>query len=101
MTNTFSRYTATATSTNTVITTVGAGKVVVIIGVLVINITNEPIYVTLKVAGKTLMANTSIPVRGIFSPLDGKINLIAGDTIEVISSAPNSADIIISVMEIT
>ena len=111
MANTFTRKLSrgigtTATQVGTY--TVGAATTAVVIGVTVTNTSGSAItanvYISDNSAANTyIVANAPISSGASLVPIGGdqKIVLITGDKIYVQSSAANSADAILSVMEIT
>lgn len=78
-----------------------------IIGLTVANTTMTPItigiYLTISGSDFYIIKNAVIPVGGALVPVGGeqKVVLEAGDAIKVVSSAAASADVIVSVLEIS
>lgn len=78
-----------------------------VIGLTVANITMTPItigiYLTISGSDFYIIKNAVIPVGGALVPVGGdqKVVLEAGDAIKVISNNASSADVIISVLEIS
>ena len=109
MANTFTRHINEVSSarqaigmTEFTLYTVGSSTTAVIMGCHVSNLTSSAITVTIKAAGVTLVKDASIPVNSGLDLLDGsRINLVATDTVTVQSSAPISADALLSIMERT
>tara|TARA_R100000030_G_C3177836_1_gene105059 strand:- start:249 stop:518 length:270 start_codon:yes stop_codon:yes gene_type:complete len=82
--------------------TVAASTTAVIMGCHVSNLTSSAVTVTVKAAGATLVKDVSIAANSALDLLNGsRINLVATDTVTVQSSAPVSADAILSIMEKT
>lgn len=87
--------------------TVGGGVVTTVIGLSVCNTTTSPITVDVTVydgANSTyLVKGAGVPVGNAFVPIGGdeKVVLIAGDSIQVKSSAASSVDAVMSILEIS
>lgn len=83
--------------------TAPASNEVVTIGINLANVHTSQIYVTLQHVGTgntiNLIKDVPIPAGSSLSPLDGKINLVAGDILRVSSDTENSVDVLISVLE--
>lgn len=87
--------------------TVGAGNTAVIVGLTVTNITGSSVSANVWLNDQS--ANTSLVVNGPISSGsslvlvggDQKVVLQAGDSIYVQMSAASSADVIMSILEIT
>lgn len=85
----------------------GAGVQATIIGMTVANTTDAPISanITITSAGSEffMVKNAIIATGGALVPIGGdqKVVLEANDFLQVQTSAANSADVIISVLEIT
>lgn len=85
----------------------GAGVQATIIGMTVANITDAPISanITITSAGSEffMVKNAIIATGGALVPIGGdqKVVLEANDFLRVQTSAANSADVIVSVLEIT
>ena len=103
MANTFTRHVNTDVGmTSVTMYTVASSTTTVIMGCHVSNLTSSAITVTIKAAGATLVKDVSIPVSSGLDVLDGsRVNLVATDTVTVQSSAPVSADALLSIMERT
>lgn len=77
------------------------------IGMSIANTSNADItasaYMTRSNVNYYIIKDASIPVGKTFVPVGGeqKTVLIAGDALKVVSSAANSADVIVSVLNIT
>lgn len=108
MANTFKNYflkNATTTAANAY--AVGAGTQATVIGMTVSNTTGTPISanVTVVSGGTTyfLVQNATISNGGALVPVGGdqKLVLEAGDYMQVQTSVTNSADVIVSVLEIS
>lgn len=106
MANTFKNYVAAdvGTSASTLIT---ASTATTVIGMTVSNITASPItvdvYITVSAADYYIVKGATVPTGGALVPVGGdqKVVLETGDALKVISSASTSADVIVSVLEIT
>ena len=82
--------------------TVASSTTAVIMGCHVSNLTSSAVTVTIKAAGATLVKDVSIAANSALDLLNGsRINLIATDTVTIQSSAPVSADALLSIMERT
>lgn len=85
----------------------GTGVQATLIGMTVANITNAPISANVTItAGGTeyfMVKNATIATGGALVPIGGdqKVVLEAGDYLRVQTSAADSADVILSVLEIT
>ena len=103
MANTFSRNVSTTVGVITsTVYTVPADTTAVMMGCHVANLTSSQITVTLKAAGAHVGKDIPIPAGSNLDVLAGsRINLDAADTVTIQSSAPLSADVILSVMERT
>ena len=103
MANTFTRHVNNNVGmTEVTMYTVASSTTAVIMGCHVSILTSIAITVTIKAAGATLVKDASIPVNSGLDLLDGsRINLVATDTVTVQSSAPVSADALLSIMERT
>lgn len=106
MANTFKNYVAAdvGTSASTLIT---ASTATTVIGMTVSNTTASPItvdvYVTISASDYYIVKGATVPTGGALVPVGGdqKVVLETGDALKVISSAATSADVIVSVLEIT
>jgi hypothetical protein len=106
-TNTFKRYAAknVLTTANTIITANAATQTTVI-GLSVCNTSQSPItanvYVTSSGVSYYIVQGATVPVGGALTLFggDGKLVLNSSDTFNVQSSANNSCDAIVSVLEI-
>ena len=103
MANTFTRHVNTNVGmTSVTMYTVAASTTTVIMGCHVANLTSSAITVTLKAAGATIAKDVSIPANSALDVVNSsKINLVATYTVTLVSSAPVSADAILSIMERT
>ena len=103
MANTFTRHVNTNVGMTAVtMYTVASSTTTVIMGCHVANLTSSAITVTLTAAGATLAKDVSIPAASALDVLNGsRVNLVATDTVTLVSSAPVSADAILSIMERT
>ena len=103
MANTFTRHVNTDVGmTEVTMYTVASSTTTVIMGCHVANLTSSAITVTLTAAGATLAKDVSIPAASALDVLNGsRVNLVATDTVTLVSSAPVSADAILSIMERT
>ena len=108
MANSFKNYflkNANTTSQNVYVA--GAGVSATVIGMTIGNTTAAPISANITVTSATvaytMLLNATIATGGALVPVGGdqKLVLEAGDFIQVQTSAANSADVIVSVLEIT
>lgn len=108
MANSFKNYflkNANTTSQNVYVA--GAGVSATVIGMTIGNTTDAPISANITVtSGGTsyvMLQGATIATGGALVPVGGdqKLVLEAGDFVQVQTSAANSADIIVSVLEIT
>ena len=108
MANSFKNYflkNANTTSQNVYVA--GAGVSATVIGMTIGNTTAAPITANISVTSATvaytMLLNVTIATGGALVPVGGdqKLVLEAGDYIQVQTSAANSADVIVSVLEIT
>jgi len=108
MANTFKNYflkNANTTSQNVYVA--GAGVQATLIGMTIGNITSAPITanITITSSGTSyfMLQGATIATGGALVPIGGdqKLVLEAGDFLQVQTSAANSADVIVSVLEIT
>lgn len=108
MANSFKNYflkNANTTSQNVYVA--GAGVSATVIGMTIGNITSAPITanITLTSSGTTyfMLQGATVATGGALVPVGGdqKLVLEAGDYLQVQTSAANSADVIVSVLEIT
>jgi hypothetical protein len=106
MANVFKNYVAAdvGTSASTLIT---ASTATTVIGMTVANTSASPItvdvYVTISASDYYIVKGATVPTGGALVPVGGdqKVVLETGDALKVISSAATSADVIVSVLEIT
>jgi hypothetical protein len=106
MANTFKNYVAqnVGTSASTLIT---ASAATTVIGMTVANTSASPItvdvYVTISATDYYIVRGATVPTGGALVPVGGdqKVVLETGDALKVVSSAATSADVIVSVLEIT
>ena len=108
MANSFKNYflkNANTTSQNVYVA--GAGVSATVIGMTIGNTTSAPISANITVTSATvaytMLLNATIANGGALVPVGGdqKLVLEAGDYIQVQTSGANSADVIVSVLEIT
>lgn len=108
MANSFKNYflkNATTTAANAYVA--GAGVSATVIGMSIGNTTSAPITanVTITSGGTTyfMLQGATIATGGALVPVGGDQKLVmeAGDYLQVQTSATNSADVIVSVLEIT
>ncbi len=108
MANSFKNYflkNANTTSQNVYVA--GAGVSATVIGMTIGNTTAAPITANISVTSATvaytMLLNATIATGGALVPVGGdqKLVLEAGDFIQVQTSAANSADVIVSVLEIS
>ena len=108
MANSFKNYflkNANTTSQNVYVA--GAGVSATVIGMTIGNTTSAPISANITVTSATvaytMLLNATIATGGALVPVGGdqKLVLEAGDYVQVQTSAANSADVIVSVLEIT
>ena len=106
MANTFKNYVAAdvGTSASTLIT---ASTQTTVIGMTVANTSASPItvdvYITVSASDYYIVKGATVPSGGALVPVGGdqKVVLETGDALKVVSSASTSADVIVSVLEIT
>lgn len=109
MASTFKNYTARSigTSANTVYNPTTTNIQSTIIGMTIANIVTTPIYVSVILndtsANTYLVKNAIVPVGGSLVPIGGDQKLVMeqNDSILVVSDTATSADVIVSVLEIT
>ena len=110
MANTFKSITKTggATAANTDITvyTVPASTTTIIIGLTISNLINTSITVDVKLENADgdnihIGKNLPIPSGSALNALTGKVVMETGDILKVQSDTANSADIALSIMEVT
>lgn len=101
MANTFNRLLVTGTSAGSTPITIGAGKTWVIIGLMASNVAGTLLTFSINIAGTSLAKNIPLPEGSSVSLLDGKIVMIAGDTLDEICSTDAGVEYIISYMEMT
>jgi len=108
MPNTFKNFaTANVGTTNTDVYTAGAGVQSTVIGMTVANTTNNNINVNVQatVNAQTvfLVKGALVPPGGAIVPVGGdqKVVLEAGDKLSVQSDTATSADVLLSVLEIS
>jgi len=108
MANSFKNYflkNATTTSQN--VYAAGAGVQATVIGMTIANVTDAPISANVTVTSDGveyfMVKNATIASGGSLVPVGGdqKVVLEATDYMQVQTSAANSADVIVSVLEIT
>ena len=108
MANTFTRYVSKNVGTTPVVlVTAASATQTTLIGMSVANTTSSPIsvsiYVTASATNYYVVNSATIPVGGSLALFggDGKLVLNTGDAFTVVSSAANSADVIVSALQIT
>ena len=108
MANTFTRYVSKNVGTTPVVlVTAASATQTTLIGLTLANTSASPItvsvYVTASATNYYLVNNATIPVGGSLALFgaDGKLVLNTGDAFTVVSSAANSADVIVSALQIT
>ena len=108
MANTFTRYVSKNVGTTPVVlVTAASATQTTLIGLTLANTSASPItvsvYVTASSTNYYLVNNATIPVGGSLALFgaDGKLVLNTGDAFTVVSSAANSADVIVSALQIT
>lgn len=108
MANTFKNYVASGvgTSANTLLT-VASSTQTTVIGITIANVTANTIkvdvIVNISATDYYLVKNAVVPVGGALVPVGGdqKLVLEVGDALKVLSDTSSSADVIVSVLEIT
>jgi hypothetical protein len=108
MANQFTSYVArnVGNSASTLVTVANATQTT-LIGMTVANTSNADItasvYITRSAVDYYLVRNASVPVGKTFVPVGGdqKVVLVAGDALKAATSSANSADVIVSVLNIT
>jgi hypothetical protein len=108
MTNTFTNYKAkgVGTTPSTLVTAASATQTTCI-GLSVSNTTTSPIsvsvYVTASAVNYYIVNNATIAVGGALTLFggDGKLVLVTGDALNIVSSTASSADAILSVLQIS
>lgn len=108
MANTFTRYVSKNVGTTPVVlVTAASATQTTVIGLTASNTTTSPItvdvYVTASATNYYLVKGATVPVGGSLALFgsDGKLVLNTGDAFTVVASAATSADIILSVLQIT
>ena len=110
MANTFKNYTLKAAGTTAQNAyAAGVGVQATVIGMTIANITTSPISVNVILNGGNitgnvyLVQNATIAPGGALVPIGGDQKLVAeaGDYLQVSSSVASSADVIVSVLEIS
>jgi hypothetical protein len=102
--NQFSKDVGTSAST---IYTAPSATQTTIIGMTIGNVTASPItvdvYVTSSATDYYIVKGATVPVGGSLVPIGGEQKLVleAADALKVLSSAASSADVIVSLLEIT
>lgn len=106
MANTFKNYPSAAVGTSAV-TLVTASTATTVIGMTISNVTTSTItvdvYCTIGGSDYYLVKSAVVPVGGSLVPIGGdqKLVLETGDALKVVSSASASADVIVSVLELS
>ena len=108
MANTFTRYTSKNLGTTPVVlVTAASATQTTVIGFTASNTTASPItvdvYITASATNYYLVKGATVPVGGSLALFgsDGKLVLNTNDAFTVVASAASSADIILSVLQIT
>lgn len=110
MANTFKNYTLKAVGTTaTNVYAVAAGVQATVIGMSIANMITSPISASISMSGGTITSNVfmikdaTIAPGGALVPIGGdqKFVLEAGDYLQVNTSIASSADVIVSVLEIS
>lgn len=108
MANTFTSYVSKDVGTSAAtLVTVASGTQTTAIGMTVANTTASPItidvYITRGGVDYYLVKDADVPVGGAIVPIGGdqKVVLIASDALKVVSSVAASADVVLSVLNIT
>lgn len=102
--NQFSKNVGTSAST---LYTAPSATQTTIIGMTIGNVISSPItvdvYVTSSATDYYLVKGATVPVGGSLVPIGGEQKLVleAADVLKVVSSAASSADVIVSLLEIT
>lgn len=108
MANTFTSYAVknVGTTASTVLT-VASGTQTTIIGATIANTSASSItcdlYFTRSAVDYYIIKGAAVPVGRSFVPVGGdqKVVLVAGDVLKVLTSAATSADVVVSVLNIT
>ena len=108
MANQFTSYVAkdVGNAASTLVTVANATQTT-LIGMTIANTSNADItasvYVTRSAVDYYLVKDATVPVGKTFVPVGGdqKVVLIAADALKAVSSSANSADVIVSVLNIT
>ena len=108
MANTFTRYVSKNVGTTPVVlVTAASATQTTVIGLTASNTTASPItvdvYITASATNYYLVKGATVPVGGSLALFgsDGKLVLNTSDAFTVVASAASSADIILSVLQIT
>jgi hypothetical protein len=102
MANTFKRYKAVATTSDSTLYTVPSGTTTVIIGATAANINaSTQVDITVKHGTNFIVKDVPIPIGATLGFLEGKLVAEAADTIVLSASHASSVDVILSIMEIT
>lgn len=101
MANTFNRLLASGTSAGSTLKTMPASTSWVVIGITVANVSGSLLTIDVAVAGTSLAQDVPIPDGATLNLLEGKLVLVAGDTLTEKCSVDAGVDYIISYMEIT
>jgi len=108
MANTFKNYVASGVGTSaSTLLTVASSTQTTVIGITIANVTASTIkvdvIVTISASDYYLVKNAVVPVGGALVPVGGdqKLVLEVGDALKVLSDTSASADVIVSVLEIT
>jgi hypothetical protein len=102
MANTFKNYTGSSVGqSEETVYTVPAGTTSVVIGCNLANVSSSQVTVSVKAAHVYIVKDAAIPSGSALSVLDGKVILQETHPITVESSAADSIDIIVSVLEQT
>jgi hypothetical protein len=101
MANSFNRLIASGTSAGSTLVTIGTGKTWILLGLMVSNVSGVLVEVDVEVAGKYLAKEIPMADGSSLSLLDGKIVMVAGDTLKEKCSTDAGVDYLISYMEMT
>ncbi len=101
MANTFNRLLVSGTSAGSTLVTIGVGATWVIIGLMASNVSGSLITIDVQLGAKYLVKDVPIPAGATLPLLEGKLVMVAGDTLDELCSVDAGVDYIISYMEMT
>jgi len=102
MAETFKNYVSNGVGTSsTTVYTVPSATTAVIIGCNIANQDAAAISVDIQLGSTYIVKGAPVPSGSALSVLDGKIIMEAADTLSITSDTASSADIILSVLELT